>query len=486
MSGSIKRNTIYNAIKTCSTILFPLITIPYVNRVLLPANVGKVDFARSFISYFSLIATLGITTYAIRECAAARNDEKQLDDISSQLFSMNIITTAIAYALLVLVMLGTRRFDEYGELIAIQSATLFFAAIGADWLNSAMEDFKFITLRTIAFQIVSLVLMFVFIHEQSDYVKYSLITVISASGASIANVRYRHRYCKMRFTLNIDWRRHLAPVVFLFVMTLSQVVFSNADITMLGIMRSDFEVGLYSTAHKITGMISTVVSSVGIVVMPRLSYYFAKDDYEQANVLLRKLLGLNVGVGLPCFAGVIMLADDISWLVGGEQFSAAASIMRILILAFLFSLVGGSFLGNAILITTKQEKYYMVVCCITAGVNVVVNALLIPSMGANGAAIATALNGLIILVLLLLRVDKRIKINGMKDVFFGPVVGCLGIVMCCLVCAPIDNIYVRTLGSVVLSVATYATILLALKNEFAHELFATISSRLRRGKATGE
>jgi len=478
MSKSIKKNTVYNAIKTISTILFPLITIPYVNRTLLPANVGKVDFARSFINYFSLISTLGITTYAIRECAAVHNDKDRLSNIASQLFSINVITTTLAYVLLAASMLLFRRLDEYKTLILIHSITLLLATIGADWLNSAMEDFKFITIRTVSFQFLSLVLMFLLVHKQEDYIKYCAIAVVSASGANLVNIHYRTRYCKVRFTFDIEWNRHMIPIISLFVMTLSQVIFHNADITMLGIMKSDYEVGLYSTAHKITGMVSTVVSSVGIVVMPRLSYYFSHEDYSNANTLLRKLLGLNIGLGLPCFTGIIMLANDITWLVGGNAFMDAAPVMRILIFAFLFSLIGGSFLGNAILIATKKEKYYMVVCCITAVINVIINALLIPSMGASGAAIATAFNGLIILVLLLFKVDRRVKIGELRGIFLGPIIGCIIIVLCCLAFQGVNNIYIRVLFSVISSILSYITVMVLLHNEFVLEFAMPVVKRL--------
>ena len=191
-------------------------------------------------------------------------------------------------------------------------------------------------------------------------------------------------------------------------MTLSQTIFNNADITMLGVMRSDFEVGLYSTAYKVTNVISQVVQSIIFVLIPRLSTYFAQERYDEINILLRKLLQFNIGLGLPITVGIIMLSDDIMYLVGGDAYLQASSIISVLMLNFLFSLVGGSFLGNAILIPSKKEKYYMLVCSITAVINIILNYLLIPDFGALGAAIATAINGLLIFILLLVKRNKKI------------------------------------------------------------------------------
>ena len=361
MSNSLKTNTFFNFIKTISTILFPLITFPYVTRVLLPANVGKVNFAVAFVSYFSLIASLGIGTYAIRECAAVRDNKDNLDYTASQIFSINAITTFISYIALFLTLLLFRDLDYYRVLIIIESTTILFTTLGADWLNSAMEDFKYITIRTVCMQAFSVVAMLLFVREVDDYYNYAIISVLAKSGANIANVWYRKRYCKISFTLDIEWKRHIVPIFYLFAMMLSQVVFSNADVTMLGIMCSDFEVGIYSTAHKATTLISTIVSSVFFVLMPRLSYYFACEDYSNVNRMLEKLFAINIGLGLPCFTGVVMLATDIVYVIGGKAFVAAAPVLQILMLSFLFSLVGGNFLGNAVLIPSKREKYYMFV-----------------------------------------------------------------------------------------------------------------------------
>ena len=225
MANNLRTNAIYNALKTISTIIFPLITFPYISRVLLPDNVGKVNFGLSVVSYFSLIATLGMSTYAIRECAKVNKDKDKLSMVSSELFSISVCTTTIAYILLFLTLLFFRRFDEYRTLIIIQSTTILFTTLGADWLNSAMEDFRYITVRTVAFQAISIVLMLLFVRTQEDYIKYAVISVISSSGAGIVNIWYRRRYCKVRFTLDMKLKQHMGPVFAFFAMVLSTTIF---------------------------------------------------------------------------------------------------------------------------------------------------------------------------------------------------------------------------------------------------------------------
>lgn len=480
MSKSIKKNTILNAIKTLSAIIFPIITLPYVNRVLLPDNVGKVDFAKTFVGYFALIASLGISTYAIRICSANKDNKEKLSNTASQLYSINMIMSVVAYASLIITLIFFRKFDSYRVLIIIESMTIMGTTIGADWLNSAMEDFKYITIRSVGFQFLALILMFILVHEPDDYIKYAVINVISSTGACIANYFYRKRYCDVRFTTKIDWKLHVAPVICLFVMMLSQTIFNSVDITMLGMMWNDYEVGIYSTAHKVTLMIGKVVQSLAMVIIPRLSYYFAKNDFDGANKLLRKVLLFNIGLGLPCVIGVIMMADDIAFLAGGKEFMAAGPVIRILILSFMFSLVGGSFLGNAILIPTKQEKHYMIVCCITAVANFLLNLVLIPKLAATGAAISTAFNGFIIMLLLFLKVDKRIKIERIPSVFIGPLIGCAAVAGCCYAFSFVDNIWARVIGSVGSSVIAYGLILLMTKNEFGTEIMRTLGGKFKK------
>lgn len=155
----IGKNTIYSVIKQISTIIFPLITFPYISRVLLVDNVGKINFGESVISYVSLIASLGISTYAVRECSKVKESKKELSDIASQILSINLITTIIAYIVLGILLLFVDKFEDYRLLIGIQSITIIFTTLGADWLNTAMEDLKFIAVRTVIFQVVALSLI---------------------------------------------------------------------------------------------------------------------------------------------------------------------------------------------------------------------------------------------------------------------------------------------------------------------------------------
>ena len=326
---SIKKNTVFSTIKILSSILFPLITFPCITRVLSTDNVGKINFGLSIVSYFTLISSLGISTHAIRECSAVRENKKKLEQIASQIFTINVLTTIIAYICLAITLLFYSKLADYRCLIIIQSFSIVASMLGTDWLNSAMEDFKYITIRTVCFQLLSLILLFIFVHKPEDYMKYAVISVLASGGASITNIWHRKKYCTVRITKDICLKKHLKPIMLLFVMILSQTIFNNLDMTMLGIYVGDAEVGIYSAAHKIYNIVNQLVASLLWVIMPRLSYYFSKNDYNKINELLRKVLGFYFFFGLPCAIGTFFISKDIIIVVAGLDFVDAFSVLRI-------------------------------------------------------------------------------------------------------------------------------------------------------------
>lgn len=477
---SIKVNSILNVIKTISSIIFPLITFPYISRVLQPENVGKVNFGSSFVSYFSLIASLGIATYAIRECSAVRGDKKKLGEKASQIFSINICTTIIAYVLLGLSLIFFRKLDSYRTLIIIQSTAILFTTWGADWLNSAMEDFKFITIRSIGFQLISLILMFILVHQPEDYLKYAAITVLSSCGASITNVLYRRKYCIVRFTRDMRWHEHIKPILLLFVMILAQTIFNSADVTMLGLIKGDYEVGIYSTAHKVKNIIVQVVASLCWVIMPRMSYYFSEGDWDKINAMLKKVLSVMVTIGFPCVAGCIVLSGEIIEIVAGSQYSAASFPLIILMLSFVVDIFGGSFLGNMVCLPAKQENVFMEACCFAAVVNVILNFVLIPYGGASAAAFTSGISAVVIYIWLLAKKDKRIKLGYIWKVCKGPLVGSTFIVIFGLIVKKIvSGVLSATLLSIIGSVLGYAIIQVVMKNDLILDLLFSVTRKFK-------
>lgn len=462
--ANIKLNAILNVIKTFSSIIFPLITFPYISRVLQPENIGKINFSTSFVTYFSLIASLGITTYAIRECALVKNNKEKLNKISSQIFSINFYTTVLSYVLLLISLILFRKFDNYRTIIIIQSLTIAFNTAGCEWLNAAMEDYKYITVRSILFQFISLILLFIFVRCPDDYIKYVIITVLSASGASISNILYRRKYTNIKFLNRPNFKQHFKPIALLFVMILAQNIFNSSDITMIGFFKDDFSVGLYSTSVKITNLIAQLVASLVWVILPKMSNLFESNDYEKINAFLDKIFNVLLTIGIPCSIGTIMLSSDLIEIIAGSDYIGASMSLKILMVSFIFNLIGEFYLGNMILLPSKNEKLFMILCCISTVVNLIMNFFLIPLYGINAAACTTMISTLLLMIMLYITKNKKIKFNFKRVVI--SLINSLSVILICF-CVEffINNLYLRVFISIVVSVISYLVLLIAEKNE---------------------
>lgn len=481
-NSSVGRNTVYNMIKTVFGIIFPLITFPYISRVLGVENVGKLNYGTSIVSYFSLIASLGVSTYAIRECAKCREDRSKLSDTASQIYSINIISTAIAYAALLITLLAARKLDPYRGLILIQSATIIFSTLGADWLNTAMEDFRYIAVRTVSMQIVSLILMFIFVRHPEDYIRYAIISVAATSGANIMNMFYRRRYCIIRFSLRIDWKTHLVPILLLFSMILSQTIYTSSDTTMLGIMKGDREVGLYSTSVKIYNMVNTVIASIANVVMPELSAYYERKDYTNINRILRYALSFIVTLGLPCIVGLNAITVPLLYTVAGKNYIGAATSLHIFTMALSCSYIGG-FIGNIIMLPSGREKYALQSSIISAIVNFVLNLFLIPRWGLNAAALTTVFAELIALLVIGSHVEKEVQIERKYEIIKAPIAGSVCIVLVALLVKRLtSNNYLITILTVLLGATAYALVLFLMRNELFMSFITSMENKLTARK----
>ena len=480
MSNSVNKNAAYNTIKTVFGIIYPLITFPYISRVLMPENVGKINFGSSVVSYFMLIASLGVTTYAIRECSKVRDNRDKLQSTASQILSINILSTLIAYLALAVTLVVARPLDSYRELICIQSATIIFTTLGADWINSAIEDFKFIAMRTVGMQIVSLVLMFIFVHNPEDYIIFALIGVIASSGANIINIVYRRKFCKTRLTFQIDWKKHLPPILTLFSLILAQTIYCNSDMTMLGLMKGDYEVGLYSTSVRIYNLVNQVVASVAFVVMPQLAISFAKDDFKRVNELLRYALNFIVVLGLPCLVGMNIICSSIIGTLGGNEYLGASTSLHILSLSLACSFIGG-WIGNMMMLPSGRDAVCLRSGVISAVLNVVLNIFLIPIYGLNGAAFTTFLAELTGIMVMWPYIDKRIKIEKLFKMVKAPVVGSIFIAIIGLFVPKIINSYVLiSCVTISISAIVYALTLIIMKDEFFMGYMRPLMDRVRR------
>lgn len=474
---NIKVNALYNMIKVVAQIIFPLITFPYVTRVLGPDNIGQVNYANSIYSYIALIGSLSVSTYAIRTCSAVRSNKQELDRTASEIFSINILSTIVSYVVMGLVLL-VPKFEPYRLFIIIYCINILTTTIGADWINSTMEDFKYITVRTVVFQLLSLILMFLLVRNPGDNIKYVIISVIATSGANIVNLFYRRRFCNIHFTLDFKWRKHLPPILKFFASVITQQIYVNSDIVMIGWMTTDQQVGLYSTASKIFNIVNIMLSSVFMVALPRASQYWGEEKYDKYNSLLRKMVLFLIGIGLPCVFGLMFASREIINIVGGPEYLGGSIALSIFSLALLFSFFHG-FIGNLIVIPLGDFDIGIVAALASSVVNIVLNLFLLPKFGFTAAAFTTMIAELISALVFGTRISKKIKIQSVARSVVHSLVGCIGFTVWIFATRVlISNDYIRFVVIMAGSVVIYGIVLAVFKDEFFEEGFDIVKKKL--------
>jgi len=391
MRKSIKINALLNVTKQIMQVIFPIITVPYITRVLLPENYGKINFGNSIINYIMLIAGLGISSYAIREGSLIRNKRKDFNLFCNQVFSINIASTIVAYVILAFLLVFVPYFKEYRLLLIIQSMAVLFTTIGADWINTIEEDYLYLTVRYIILHIISLILMFVLVKEPEDYYLYAVIALVTSVGANALNIIYIRRYVKLRITFDIDWSRHMLPIMILFSNAIAMTIYVSSDITMLGIFKGDTEVGIYSVSTKIYSVIKQILNAIVIVAIPRLTAYIGTNRLEEYGKLGEKVLSALITLMCPLVAGIMVFRNEAVFLAGGSEYLSGATSLLILTMAIVSSLIA-TFFSGCVLMPLRREKYILKGTVIAALINVFLNCLFIPFMGSDGAAITTLIS----------------------------------------------------------------------------------------------
>ena len=406
---SITFNFVMNVILSMSSFIFPLITFPYVSRVLLPDGTGKVSFATSVITYFAMFAQLGIPTYGIRACAKVRDDRKKLSKTVQELFCINLLMTVVAYIAFGIALLTVPRLQQDKTLFVIISLTMIFNAIGMEWLYKALEQYTYITVRSIVFKFVALIAMFVFVRQKADYVVYGAITILASSASNIFNFINIHKYVDMKVSEKLQIKKHLKPVLVFFAMSCATTIYTHLDTVMLGFMKTDTDVGYYNAAVKIKTILVTVVTSLGTVLLPRVSYYIEKGMMEEFWKTARKAMNFVVMFSVPLFIFFILLAREGVYFLSGNAFEGAVIPMQIIMPTLLF--IGmTNIMGIQMLVPMGKEKFVLYSEIAGAIVDLVLNMILIPRYAAAGAAIGTMAAEIVVWIVQLYFMRENVRI----------------------------------------------------------------------------
>lgn len=395
---SIGKNFFMNALLALSGVVFPLVSFRYASRILYPAGIGKVSFATSVIAYFAIFAQLGIPTYGIRACAKARDNKEQLTKTVHELLGISLVMDLISYALLAVAVLMIPRLREEKLLFGIISCTIFLNSIGMEWLYKGLEEYSYITIRSIIFKAVALIMLFLLIKSRSDYVLYGIISIFASSASNMLNLIHARKYISFHRPQNCDWKKHLRPVLIFFGMACAATIYTNLDSVMLGFMTTDADVGYYNAAIKIKTVLVSMITALGVVLLPRSSYYVEKGEMDEFRRISQKALSFTLLCAPPIAIYFILFAKESIQLLSGDAFLPSVFPMQILVPTIL--LIGlTNLLGIQILVPLGKEKTVLISEIAGAIVDLILNIMLIPQLQATGAAIGTLVAEAVVFVI---------------------------------------------------------------------------------------
>ena len=479
---SIKVNFIMNVILTMSTFIFPLITFPYVTRILLPEGMGKVAMSTAVVAYFGLLARMGIPMYGIRACAEVRDDRAQLSKVVHELFFINLGMTGISYLLFLGTVFLVPAFRVEYVLYLIIGSSLFFETIGVEWLYKGLEEYSYITYRSIFFKIIATVATFLFIHTQADYIKYGAITILAASASYLLSFFNLRKYISFQFFSDYRFKPHIKPILFFFATTFAIALSTQVNTVVLGLMKTNADVGLYDSAMKIKSMLVAIVTALGAVLLPRASYYVKQGLFEEFSRISAKAIHFVCILALPLIAYFTLFATNAIHFLCGKLFDGAILPMQVMLPTVL--LIGlTNVIGIQILVPLGKEKEVFYSVAGGGVVDLLACFFLIPAFAVVGAVISNLLAELAVFLIQFYYVRKckeKVDVGAMLcNVEYGKVfisiVIALWIVNQCRLFIIQDFLLLLISGSLFLTL--YGLCLFVLKERFFIELLTPIRNR---------
>jgi O-antigen/teichoic acid export membrane protein len=479
---SLKWNAALNIFKQISNILFPLITYPYVSRVLTRDNLGKYSFSDSIITMAMTVAGLGVMTYATREGARVRDDKEKVTKFATEIFTINFWAMIAVYLILILLLFRVPRLGRDRLLTLILSFNIISSVLGRDWINQIFEDFTYVTARYVAFQTIALILTFLLVHRPEDYVKYTVIMLIANAGGYVSNIFYTRKYIPLKLTLHPNLRRHIRPVLYLLGVSLAIQIYVKSDIAILGFLRPDSEVGVYTISSRVYTIIKTLPNAIVTATIPRLANYAGRQDQSAYRKLLSQLRSWLILLVFPCVIGLYFLSSEVMWLIGGKSYMVGAGTLKILCFSLIFAVLG-NFYANGILVISRKDHIFFWATVVSAAENVVLNILLIPVLGMNGAALTTLFaEGRVVGICWWFSRDVKVRWSGRN--LAAVLAGCAGIGAVCIgVRMAVDSYILRILASMLLGGGVYYFINMVVGNTAVRELKDSVNKRLRKTKS---
>lgn len=475
---NITKNYIYNLAYQMLIIILPIITTPYLSRILGAEAIGVYGYTVSIVTYFTLLGALGLTVYGQREIAYVQDEKDKRSKIFSELFTFRLITVLIAIIIFYVFFCIQGENKIYYRILIIE---LLATSIDISWFFQGIEDFKKVVIRNFVIKAISVVLIFLFIKSPADLWKYFLIYSLSTFiGNATLWIKLKNYVHIVKIKLK-DLKKHIRPAISLFIPQIASSVYTVLDKTMLGTIVEDLsEVGYYEQSQKVIKIALTVVTTMGVVMIPRIANTYAKGDKQQINKYMRKTFNFIWFLALPIMFGIIAIAKKFVPCFFGDGYDAVADLM-ILTSPIIIFISLSTIMGQQFLLTIKKQNIRTIAIIIGAIVNVTLNFILLKHYKAVGAVISTVVAEFLICMIEIIYVVKK-KLIRLRDVFYN----CIKYLIVSLIMMGVLLIIGKYMQTSVLStmiqifvgIVIYTVILFALKDEF----FINVLNKFKKGK----
>lgn len=482
---SIQSNYLLSIIRLISGLLISILTIPYITRILGPQYLGKVEYVNSIIMYFVLFSGLGIPLYGIKEVAKVRNNAMALTRLIVEIFILLLGTSIISYLILFIALFFLNISVDYKALIIILSSMILLTNIGFEWLYQGIEDQLYITIRTVIIRILSIFLLYLLVKNQYDYLWYAFIVVINTAGGNVFNFLKVKQYIDFshlkNYSLNI--KQHIKPALTMFLASVSVSIYLQVDSLLLGYLSGDEAVGYYSIANKILRIIILLVTTVGIVMLPRLTYLWQNDKVKYYMLLSRSINFLLL-ISIPSSLFIYFYSNQIIYIMGGARFNDSIIILKILSPIIVFVSIA-YFMGYLVLFIQNKDKIYAQIIAISAFISIFINYFLIIRYQQNGAAIGQLVAEFLGMFLLCITVFQqkllKNKLYGFRkslfNIFMANIVS--GLVMFYLASINIvSNIFLNLFVNMIVISIIYIILLIFLKEKIILDTVRLIGNGL--------
>ena len=381
----ITTNFIYNVALTLSTYLINLILFPYVSRVLGVDLVGKVGFVNDTVTYFSLFAMMGIATVGIREIAACGEDREKRSRVFSSLMAIILLFTAVVLAVYLAAILVVDRFQADRDLFVMGAGTLVFTSFLIEWFYQGMEDFRYITLRSVAIKLAYALMVFLFVRKPGDYRLYFMLTVGMVVLNSLINLAYSRRFVRFSFR-NASIRGFLKPVLSLGLYKVMISMYTTFNVIYLGFVASEAQVGYYYSSKKLFYIILGLFSAFTAVMLPRMSAILEQGQEEEFRAKTRMTFDIVFAFAFPLIVYFELLAPELIGLLSGPGYEGAILPMRIISPVLLLSAMAQVWVIQ-ILMPLRKDRVVLLSSVAGAVVGILANILLVGRLGAVGSAL---------------------------------------------------------------------------------------------------